>query len=67
MENIELLYEYALDQSEYILPKELYLNALFFNTAAAMGLKNIRIVRHTNRGEKLIIPNFFAISFATPG
>ena len=67
MESIELLYNTALDSSEYILPKDLYLNALFFNTASAMGLKNIRIKRITNRGEKFIIPSYFAISFGESG
>jgi hypothetical protein len=67
LKNIEILYEYALDQSEYILPKELFLNALFFNTASALGLKRTRVVRSTNRGDKNIIPNYYGISFASSG
>ena len=62
-----MLYQVALDQSEYVLPKELYLNALFFQTAAAMGLKNIRIKRQTKTGDKLIIPSYIGISFAPAG
>ncbi len=65
--NILALYNYGLDQSEYLIPEELYLNALFFNTAAAMALKNIRVQRTTNRGTKVIIPNFFGISFGEQG
>ena len=65
--NINELYKYALDQSEYIIPEELFLNALFFNTAAALGLKNTRIVRDTAQGTKIIIPNFLAISLAKQG
>ena len=67
MKILQLLYDWAQDQSEYILPKELFFNALFFNTAAAMGLKNIRISRTTNNGAKLIIPNYYAISFVPSG
>ena len=67
MKILDTLYAWALDQSEYILPKELFLNALFFNTACAMGLKNIRIVRTTNSGSKSIIPAYYAISFVGSG
>jgi hypothetical protein len=67
MKILETLYEWALDQSEYILPKELFYNALFFNTASAMGLRNIRISRTTNSGVKLTIPNYYAISFVPSG
>ena len=67
MKVLDTLYSWALDQSEYILPKELFLNALFFNTACAMGLKNIRIVRTTNSGSKSIIPTYYAISFVGSG
>lgn len=67
MKILQLLYNWAQDQSEYILPKELFFNALFFNAACAMGLKNIRISRTTNSGEKLIIPNYYAISFVPSG
>jgi hypothetical protein len=67
MKILDTLYAWAQDQSEYILPKELFFNALFFNTAAAMGLKNIRISRTTNSGTKLIIPNYYAISFVPSG
>lgn len=67
MKVLDTLYAWALDQSEYILPKELFLNALFFNTACAMGLKNIRIVRTTNSGSKSIIPTYYAISFVGSG
>ena len=66
-ENIKMLYESAQDNSEYTLIPEIFLNALFFTTASAMALKNTRIVRKTNRGEKIIIPSFFAISFASQG
>lgn len=67
MKILDTLYAWALDQSEYILPRELFLNALFFNTACAMGLKNIRIVRTTNSGSKSIIPAYYAISFVGSG
>lgn len=67
IKSIEMLYQWALDQSEYILPREIFYNALFFNTAAAMGLKNIRIRRATNRGDKIIIPNYIGITFAGSG
>ena len=65
--NINFLYKIALDKSEYIIPPELFLNALFFNTAAAMGLKRMKIKRKTNMEDKLIIPNFFGISMGPPG
>lgn len=67
MKVLDTLYAWALDQSEYILPKELFFNALFFNTACAMGLKNIRIIRTTNSGQKSIIPTYYAISFVGSG
>ena len=67
MQILETLYEWAQDQSEYILPKELFYNALFFNTASAMGLKNIRITRTTNSGVKSIIPNYYGVSFVPSG
>ena len=67
IENINMLYKYALDNSEYILLKEMFYSALFFNTAASMALKNIRIVRKTNNKDKIIIPNYFAITFAGSG
>ncbi len=65
--SINMLYEYALDNSEYIMIKELFYSALFFNTAAAMSLKKIRIVRKTNNQDKIIIPNYFGISFGNSG
>ena len=65
--SINMLYEYALDNSEYIMIKELFYSALFFNTAAAMSLKKIRIVRKTNNQDKIIIPNYFGITFAGSG
>lgn len=67
METIDKLYEYALDQSEYILPKEIFLNALFFNAASAMAMKKIRIVRPTNKGDKVIIPNHYGVTFGNSG
>jgi len=67
IENINILYKYALDNSEYILLKEMFFSALFFNTASAMALKNIRIVRKTNNKDKIIIPNYFGITFGNSG
>lgn len=67
IQSINMLYEYALDNSEYIMIKELFYSALFFNTAAAMSLKKIRIVRKTNNQDKIIIPNYFGITFAGSG
>ena len=67
MKILDTLHDWAQDQSEYILPRELYFNALFFNTASAMGLRNIRIIRTTNSGEKTIIPNYYGISFVPSG
>lgn len=65
--NINMLYEYAQDNSEYNMIKEMFYSALFFNTSAAMALKNIRIKRKSNNGDKLIIPNYFGITFANSG
>lgn len=65
--NIEMLYSYSLDQSQYLLPRELYMSALFFNAACAMGVSNIKIKRETNRGDKIIIPNYFGITFSKSG
>jgi len=67
MQVLDILYDWAQDQSEYILPRELFYNALFFNVASAMGLKNIRIARTTNSGKKLIIPNYYGVSFVPSG
>lgn len=67
IKNINLLYEYAMDNSEYVMIKEMFLSALFFNTSAAMALKHIRIVRKTNNKDKIIIPNYFGITFAGSG
>ncbi len=67
LEHINKLYDYANDQSEYIIPKEMYLNALFFHTACAMGIPNIRIHRETNNGIKIIVPNYFGITFGPSG
>ena len=67
IESINILYEYALDNSEYIMIRELFFSALFFNTAAAMSLKKIRIIRKTNNNDKVIIPNYFGISFGGSG
>lgn len=67
IKNINLLYEYAMDNSEYVMIKEMFLSALFFNTSAAMALKHIRIVRKTNNKDKVIIPNYFGITFAGSG
>lgn len=67
IKNIEMLYKYALDNSEYVLLKEMFLNALFFHTASAMALKNIKIVRKTNNKDKIIIPNYFGITFGSSG
>ena len=65
--NINMLYEYAMDNSEYIMIKEMFLSALFFNTASAMALRNIRIKRKSNNKDKIIIPNYFAVTFAGSG
>lgn len=67
IQNINMLYEYAQDNSEYNMIKEMFYSALFFNTSAAMALKNIRIKRKSNNGDKLIIPNYFGITFANSG
>ena len=65
--NINMLYEYAMDNSEYIMIKEMFFSALFFNTASAMALRNIRIKRKSNNKDKIIIPNYFAVTFAGSG
>ena len=65
--NINMLYEYAMDNSEYVMIKEMFMSALFFNTAAAMALRNIRIKRKSNNKDKIIIPNYFAVTFAGSG
>ena len=65
--SIEMLYEYAQDNSEYNMIREMFYSALFFNTSAAMALKNIRIKRKSNNGDKFIIPNYFGITFANSG
>ena len=65
--NINMLYEYAMDNSEYVMIKEMFMSALFFNTAAAMALRNIRIKRKSNNKDKIILPNYFAITFAGSG
>ena len=65
--NINMLYEYAMDNSEYVMIKEMFLSALFFNTASAMALRNIRIKRKSNNKDKIIIPNYFAVTFAGSG
>ncbi len=65
--NINMLYEYAIDNSEYIMIKEMFFSALFFNTASAMALRNIRIKRKSNNKDKIIIPNYFAVTFAGSG
>ena len=65
--NINMLYEYAMDNSEYIMIKEMFLSALFFNTASAMALRNIRIKRKSNNKDKIIVPNYFAVTFAGSG
>lgn len=64
---IDDLYDYILDQSIYIVEPGIFYNALFYCTASAMGIKNIRLRRSTNRGDKLIICNFMGISFAVSG
>lgn len=67
IQSIQKIYDYILDQSIYNVEPGIFYNALFYCTAAAMGIKNIRIVRHTNRGEKITIPNFMGITFAVSG
>lgn len=64
---IDDLYDYILDQSIYKVEEGIFYNALFYCTAAAMGIKNIRIRRSTNRGDKLVVPNYFGITFAVSG
>lgn len=64
---IDDLYDYILDQSIYIVEPGIFYNALFYCTASAMGIKNIRLRRSTNRGDKLTICNFMGISFAVSG
>ena len=64
---IDDLYDYILDQSIYIVGPGIFYNALFYCTASAMGIKNIRLRRSTNRGDKLTICNFMGISFAVSG
>ena len=64
---IDDIYEYILDQSIYTVEPGIFYNAFFYCTAAAMGIKNIRVVRSTNRGDKIIIPNYFGITFAVSG
>lgn len=65
--NINMLYQYAMDNSEYVMIKEMFMSALFFNTAAAMALRNIRIKRKSNNKDKIIIPNYFGITFSGSG
>ena len=67
IQNINMLYDYAMDNSEYIMIKEMFLSALFFNTSAAMALQNIRIKRKSNNKDKIIVPNYFAVTFAGSG
>lgn len=67
MKILDELYEWANDQSQYTLIPELFKNALFFNTATAAGIANIKIRRDTNSGSKYTIPNYFGISFAQQG
>lgn len=67
MKVIDLLYEYALDKSQYRLDKYVFLNALFFNVAVAISMKNIRLRRETNSGFKDIIPSYYGITFALSG
>ena len=67
VKSIDFIYKYILDQSIYKVEEGIFYNALFFCTASAMGIKNIRIRRQTNRGEKLIIPNYMGITFAVSG
>ena len=67
IQNINMLYEYAMDNSEYVMIKEMFMSALFFNTAAAMALRNIRIKRKSNNKDKIIIPNYFGVTFRNSG
>ena len=67
MKLIDFFYKIAQDKSEYIIPREMFENALFFNTACMMGTKNIRIKMDTNYGEKIIIPNYYGITFGPSG
>jgi hypothetical protein len=67
IQRIDDIYEYILDQSMYVLEPGVFYNALFYCTASAMGTKNIRIVRKTNRGDKVIIPSYFAITMSQSG
>jgi len=65
--SIDIMFDYFSDSGEYNFVTELLESTLFFNTAIAMQLKNTRIVRKTNRGDKLIIPNANFIIFGNPG
>ena len=67
IQNINMLYDYAMDNSEYIMIKEMFLSALFFNTSAAMALQNIRIKRKSNNKDKIIVPNYFGVTFGNSG
>jgi len=59
MKVIDELIAYFQDQAEYIFDREMLESSLFFNTACAIGLKNIRIKRTTNNGDKYIIPSLY--------
>ena len=67
MRIINKLLEYFQDKGEYIFPKEVLENALFFNTACLLGIYNIRLKRATNNGDKLIIPSYYGITFGSSG
>ena len=70
MKTIDILFEYFQDQAEYIFPREVLENALFFTTASAMALKNIRIERNRTNIDgtrKIIIPNYFGITLGSSG
>lgn len=58
---------YYQDNAQYIFDTSLLEAAMFFNTAAAIQMKNLRIVRETNHGPKSVIPNFFAIMLLPSG
>lgn len=67
IKSIQMIYDYILDQSMYSVLPGVFLNALFYNTAAAIGAKRIFVERESNRGPKKIIPNYFGITFSISG
>ena len=67
IDTIDLIYENIQNEGKYKVPPLLFLNSLFYITAAGLGFKKIKIKRITSFKEKMIMPNFAGISFASSG